>query len=362
MTFLGNWFKKKDSDDYEAILQSLKLEIEARQTRLSEIRLRERRATLLITLYTLAAWVAYVGVWYTGILPKFGPVGRGGRETNLGKTLQGLPVVVGPVLYAGSVLFIRRLVQLWYTRKGNAEEKHLKKLMIKQRNTIEEIKKKTNYYSTKNLIERYDEPSTPSRPSAQAPQTPVGLRQRPQGAASASRPNPPTPINPNTPVRPNGFPPSLSPAPQPLPPPRKQWYDKVADALLGEDDASSGAHSRYALICQNCFSHNGLVRESEWETTQYKCPKCGFFNASPKSKKAGANTLAPPGVAGLPASPVALGVSMSQPGRPRPSSPPEHPGKVVPSNSLESHPEAVDDSVNEGDSVRMEVDTSPSKD
>lgn len=49
-------------------------------------------------------------------------------------------------------------------------------------------------------------------------------------------------------------------------PPRKQWYDKVADALLGDDDsASAGAASRYALICQKCFAHNGLVKESMWE-------------------------------------------------------------------------------------------------
>lgn len=51
-----------------------------------------------------------------------------------------------------------------------------------------------------------------------------------------------------------------------MPPPRKQWYDKVADALLGDDEASpSTTASRYALICQKCFAHNGLVKESMWE-------------------------------------------------------------------------------------------------
>lgn len=49
-------------------------------------------------------------------------------------------------------------------------------------------------------------------------------------------------------------------------PPRKQWYDKLADAILGDDEASGGAqHSRYALICENCFAHNGLVRDSEYD-------------------------------------------------------------------------------------------------
>lgn len=53
---------------------------------------------------------------------------------------------------------------------------------------------------------------------------------------------------------------------QPLPPPRKLWYDKLADALLGEDESPlNAAASRYALICEKCSNHNGLVKEDMWE-------------------------------------------------------------------------------------------------
>jgi endoplasmic reticulum junction formation protein lunapark len=94
---------------------------------------------------------------------------------------------------------------------------------------------------------------------------------------------------------------------QPIGPPRKQWYDKLADALLGDDD-SVPPTSRYALICQKCFAHNGLVKESLWQDTRqytisipfvciaplqihllpprnlgYVCPKCGHFNPSQRS-------------------------------------------------------------------------------
>ena len=56
---------------------------------------------------------------------------------------------------------------------------------------------------------------------------------------------------------------------QPAPPQRKQWYDKLADALLGEDDPNiASPSSRYALICEKCFMHNGLVKESMWEETR----------------------------------------------------------------------------------------------
>ncbi len=61
-------------------------------------------------------------------------------------------------------------------------------------------------------------------------------------------------------------------------PPPKQWYDRVADAILGDDEASGAAvHSRYALICESCFSHNGLVRESEWDNMRTSMAIYKFF-------------------------------------------------------------------------------------
>jgi hypothetical protein len=54
----------------------------------------------------------------------------------------------------------------------------------------------------------------------------------------------------------------------PQPPPRKQWYDKLADAILGDEDVTGSPSSRYALICQKCFAHNGLVKESAWQDTR----------------------------------------------------------------------------------------------
>ena len=51
-----------------------------------------------------------------------------------------------------------------------------------------------------------------------------------------------------------------------MPPPQRHWYDRIADAVLGEDTESP--HTRFALICQRCFTHNGLVHEAEWEDTR----------------------------------------------------------------------------------------------
>ncbi|KAA1475031.1 hypothetical protein DENSPDRAFT_841744 [Dentipellis sp. KUC8613] len=332
MSFLNRWFKKKEPEDYETILSSLALDIQNRQTRLSEIRLRERRTSLAVTLYSIALWGLYMGLWYTGLLP------RRRRYGQLEKTLQALPVFLGPII----ILFGRRIVQLWYTRKGDAEEQALKKLYKEQRDKIEDIKKKTNYYSTRNLIERYDEaPAAESPLRRRGPQQPPATPQQrgspqQQGTPAAAPNAPQTPI-------PSRLQTQLNPAaPQfPLQPPQKQWYDKLADALLGADEPSvNAAASQYALICEKCFTHNGLVKESMWEDAQFICPKCGHFNPSARSRKQG-------------------GLSPSQPKTPQAAQPQSARSPIAPSSLRESPERPADRSVelSEGPSMRMDIDS-----
>ena len=45
----------------------------------------ERRTTLMLTIYTFAAWIAYVGLWYAGFLSKI-------------PRLAVVPVFVGPIM------------------------------------------------------------------------------------------------------------------------------------------------------------------------------------------------------------------------------------------------------------------------
>jgi hypothetical protein len=49
--------------------------------------------------------------------------------------------------------------------------------------------------------------------------------------------------------------------------------DKIVDYVL-----SDGPNSRYALICRNCFTHNGLVREEELNKLRYRCTYCNHIN------------------------------------------------------------------------------------
>jgi len=153
----------------------------------------------------------------------------------------------------------------------------------------------------------------------------------------------------------------------PQPPPRKQWYDKLADVILGDDDAAGSPSSRYALICQKCFAHNGLVKESVWQDTQYICPKCGHFNPSVRSIQQGITSTSPSpisavnsrglnGINGFPQSPLNQPIPIPLPQR-QPGLLPES-AKVRPRRSFKRK-EEEDVSV-EGSTVEMDIDNDSS--
>lgn len=89
-------------------------------------------------------------------------------------------------------------MQIWYSWKGGREgefpsdeylsrlnesmaEKTLQVVTQKQRAKVEEIKKKTNYDSTRSLLEKYADPSTPMRRrlSPSQPRTPLPVTPQP---------------------------------------------------------------------------------------------------------------------------------------------------------------------------------------
>ena len=223
---------------------------------------------------------------------------EGGTSTHWTDFVSHLCPRIAGLLTACRILSARRLAQIWYTKIGDAEgavrtfsyshktyvltssEKTLITLRKQRREKIEEIKKKTNYYTTRNLLDRYDESTsisgTPQRRPL-PPQTPVQApRHQPnQKQGQEKSQNAPTPPTSQTPFarvfsdqrffKPLKLTNPLALPVTPQPPPRKQWYDKLADAILGDDDVTGSPSSQYALICQKCFTHNGLVKESVWQ-------------------------------------------------------------------------------------------------
>ncbi|WWD15691.1 hypothetical protein CI109_100113 [Kwoniella shandongensis] len=300
-------FSKSSPPDYETLLARLATDIAEAKTHLSEIRLRERRFSLLVNAYGVALWAIWTGLWWVNGLP-LGLIGLSHYD------LEGRVIALGGIL--GGPVFIyllNRLVHLYFKRQRTHEETHLRLLLTQQRKHLEEIKKATNYDSTRKLIEQYDDPSggggaragpPGSHPSPRTPQRRMPDSPSPAGAGGRNVGSPrapghlvgaggtPAPI-PGSPVPiPEGLSPDQAAALQMqihaiqpvLPTPEKRWYDRVVDSILGEDP-SQAAQSKYALVCGECFRHNGLIGSKyEWERMQWICPRCNHLNPPPISK------------------------------------------------------------------------------
>lgn len=53
------------------------------------------------------------------------------------------------------------------------------------------------------------------------------------------------------------------------------WISRLAAMLVGEDPSQC-----YALICGNCHMHNGLARKEDFPYITYYCPHCNALNGS----------------------------------------------------------------------------------
>ena len=58
------------------------------------------------------------------------------------------------------------------------------------------------------------------------------------------------------------FPPPGPPMPRPILPRDRSLVDRFMEVLIGD-----GPQNRYALICKECFSHNGMALREEFEYT-----------------------------------------------------------------------------------------------
>ncbi|GAA5989579.1 hypothetical protein JCM10908_000539 [Rhodotorula pacifica] len=320
---MGALFSRPAEPDYDSYLNKLQTQIAARQARLQQIRLRERRANALFITYGIGLWVLYSLLWWFGIH-------AGSADPSWeSRALRTAPVILSPV----AIICTRRVSRYYFRSRQDKEEKTLKHLVKQKQDKVEEIKKKTGYYSTRDLLEKYDEalrkgptgsapatpmknatnaagktptgaagtPGTPARPAAGSPATPTTPQGQIQGAGAPNVPAtaPGTPLNPNlagasAPGALAGFPTMPPPTPH-----TRSIMDKVADALLGVSPEESNPYNKYALICGKCFSHNGLCPKDEFDFVQYRCPRCGFFNPRRKDLSSTGSQGGPPALSAL---------------------------------------------------------------
>ncbi|KAM3226439.1 hypothetical protein ACQJBY_058843 [Aegilops geniculata] len=295
-------------EDYEKRLQYLSKEeaaVHARMRRRTQFSRRTVRNIIVLSVIAEAVAVGYA-IMMT-------------RDEDLTwqmRAIRVLPMFVLPaissVVYSAVVNFTRML-----ERK---DEKTLEKLRAERKAKIDELKERTNYYLTQQLIQKYDlDPAAKAAAASvlasklgadsglrvhlgEEPNSDAavvmsnnaeilpsdGLRNRKQPNARGSRTASTTAAH--TSAQGAESSPALNAGLENVQPTRVVehyqgsgasdggWIAKIAALLVGEDPSQS-----YALICGNCHMHNGLARKEDYPHITYYCPHCHALNTSKNS-------------------------------------------------------------------------------
>jgi len=75
---------------------------------------------------------------------------------------------------------------------------------------------------------------------------------------------------------PNSSVPTQIQLPQPLPRPDRSCFERTLDSFFGDSP-----NQRMALICSQCYHHNGLCIAENFYSFQYYCAYCNFHNMPP---------------------------------------------------------------------------------
>ncbi len=233
---------------------------------------------------------------------------------NLG-ALEWTGVAGGPVLIYG----IRTATTAFFNYRIEALSSKLKEQQEERAKTIQKLKDATKYDSTLQLLEKYGGPDnkpksskkkgdgdeetvgekqqghdqqsrTPNRTAvpppatANIPRRDVSRHLPPAQGPNAHPSSPAPPAEVSAEFAPNAFGPHGPPPPNPYPPMRltrseANWYDRILDTLLGEDETA--AKNRIILICGQCRQVNGQAppgTKSLSEVGTWKCMSCNATN------------------------------------------------------------------------------------
>ncbi|KAI9348112.1 hypothetical protein BDR26DRAFT_853986 [Obelidium mucronatum] len=282
------WFRHEE--DYAEVLQQIENDIKQTEEDMVSFVTRSSEWQAAILKYAGALYVAYLAAYFTVL----SPVGDSAAAW--------LAKVAILTLVPVGIYYSRVLVDVWYKAKIRTNGNRL----LQCWSCVEELKKKTGYYTTKNLLDKFDTPPKQLRPPTGTPKQQRGAAAVTPGGAIPGTPQNPmqTPTPGMTPQQsqlrqqqqgmtgtgetpfstPSAMPSSSRPGNnnipsiqvQGTPSAQSSWFDRVMDAVVGDTE---GPQNKYALICQSCFEHNGLVPPESYHSIKFKCRTCNHLNA-----------------------------------------------------------------------------------
>uniref|UniRef100_A0A7N6A8Y3 Endoplasmic reticulum junction formation protein lunapark n=1 Tax=Anabas testudineus TaxID=64144 RepID=A0A7N6A8Y3_ANATE len=246
-------------------------------------------------------------------------------EQLMGRLILSLPFVIFPLL----VILLRKMLVLIFSRRTEKNNEKLEDLKAQKRKILEEVMETETYKNAKMILERFDPDSKkkilettlagphmtpkpgqelrqrivvpktppvmvnpanttvarpplasgPTYPGRSSHSAPGGPPERSLSAIAAQQSLMRKPVTPGTPVLGVGMHPPGPPLARPVLPRERGAMDRVLEYLVGD-----GPQNRYALICQQCLSHNGMALKEEFEYIAFRCAYCYFLNPARKTR------------------------------------------------------------------------------
>lgn len=200
-------------------------------------------------------------------------------EQWLHRLTMAMPFFAYPVL----VCLIRKLFIFLFSKRTETNNDKLEELKTSKRKLLDEVMETETYKTAKEILERFDpeankkhELESAPRPGQDIRQRSVGRRAMSIGPALAT----PSAAPGGSPGRyPVGLHPPGLPLARPILPRKRGAVDRVIEYLVGD-----GPQNRYALICKQCFSHNGMALKEEFQYVGFRCGYCYFMNPARRTR------------------------------------------------------------------------------
>ncbi|KAI6703005.1 hypothetical protein NL676_012141 [Syzygium grande] len=292
------------SDDFEKRLQYISKEEAAVLSRMKRRSHSWRRMARHLILFSLLFEVVAVG--YAVVTT---------RSVDLDWKMRAFRVL--PMFLLPALSFASYSALVSFTKMcDRKDQKTVERLRAERQAKIDELKEKTNYYSTQQLIQRYDPDPAAKAAAATVLASKLGadsglkvfVGDESQSVASTGKSNDVELVQSSglrnrkelhtrassegstmTRQSDGGTPTSAAEHEQLVVDhyypdgssiQNNGWIARLAALLVGEDPTQS-----YALICGNCHMHNGLARKEDFPFITYYCPHCRALNQPKQSEE-----------------------------------------------------------------------------
>lgn len=289
---------RKEKTTYE-VLENLEEEIKDIEEYTLSTQIQQKRYVGNFLLISIGLYIIGFIVFYFLFFP----------PTWMERITYSVPLLIFPML----IFFLKRLVAWYFQRKLNKNSSKLKVLRAEKKKLIEKVMDKETYKVAIEILNRFADKTNGFKPTGNLTPRPLqqveqknvaNLKQVPQVKVQTPPFRGPAPMvenkqwssyspqrsmQPSTPLSVPGMQRRIIVSPElqqrrrtPYPiinPQTKGVLEKMVDYLIGD-----GPHNRFAMICRECYGHNGMAHQEEYEFAAFLCAFCGAMNPPRKMR------------------------------------------------------------------------------